>query len=351
MAPFLAAATPNDSIPIDTLLLDDGSMYMGQIRDSLFNGQGTCIYADGTVYQGEWKDGLWHGKGTLVYPDGDIYKGSFVNHVKQGRGVYVYGSGARYDGEWKNDMFNGKGTLRFEDGGIYDGAWKDDMKHGYGKLYSSTGFTSTGYFYFDEFLGMPFDTEIDQDSTLTDELKEWGFKHEYPHPHVYFSLGASYSATGMTTCSLLMDIKEKHFYWGLAVGINLEPPIKGVRTGMGWYMFENDIHMTGEYISSQYLMEGGLLFGKWSIGGSFGMGIVNVYMNCRANNPGTDAYGTYWRIKYGMPYNRNGSNGLELVYRGCMRYSIHLNKQPKALMYLGYGKADGLFVGVAGYLK
>ena len=175
----VTANNSNDSIPIDTLLLDDGSLYMGQLSDSLFNGHGLCIYGDGTVYEGDWKDGLWNGQGTLIYPDGDIYKGSFRNHAKEGNGTYIYNSGARYDGEWKDDRFNGKGKLLFEDGGVYDGEWKDDMKHGYGKLISpENGRSITGYFYYDEYLGMPFDTDIDADSTLTDELKEWGFKQE-----------------------------------------------------------------------------------------------------------------------------------------------------------------------------
>ena len=344
-----SAASSNDSIPIDTLLLDDGSMYMGQLKDSLFNGQGTCIYVDGTVYQGEWKDGLWDGKGTLVYPDGDIYKGSFRNHMKEGRGVYVYGSGARYDGEWKNDRFNGKGTLRFEDGGIYDGQWKDDMKHGYGKLYSSNGYSSTGYFYYDEFLGMPFDTEIDQDSTLTDDLKQWGFKHEPPHPHVYLSSGVSFGFTGMATFSILVDIMEKHFYWGLSAGMNIEPPTRGAHTGMGWYMFEDDIHFVGEYISSQYMVEGGLKLGKWALGGAFGLGINNVYMNCRANNTDKEQYIYYWSVDYGKPYSRNGTNGHQLVYRANLRYTINVKNTPKAHAYFGYGKADGMFMGIGVY--
>ena len=46
------AATPNDSITADTLLLDDGSLYIGQVRDSLLNGHGRCIFPDGTVYDG-----------------------------------------------------------------------------------------------------------------------------------------------------------------------------------------------------------------------------------------------------------------------------------------------------------
>ena len=343
------ARTANDSIPIDTLLLEDGSMYMGQIRDSLFNGQGTCIYVDGTVYQGEWKDGLWNGKGTLVYPDGDIYKGSFRNHIKEGKGVYVYNSGARYDGEWKNDRFNGKGTLRFEDGGIYDGEWKDDMKHGYGRLYSSTGYTSTGYFYYDEFLGLPFDTKIHQDTILTDELKAWGFENEPFSPHQLMSLGLSYGTTGMATVSGWVDVIEKHYFWGLSMGLNIEPPTKGVFTpSFGVNTYSNDIHFVGRYISSQYLIEAGYLFKKLSIGGSAGFGIECLYMNCKAN--GDPGHYDYYTVDYGEAYSRRYHENTKIMYRGYMRYSIHVKKQPKALLYLGYGKADGLFIGFGTYL-
>ncbi|MBR4792736.1 MAG: hypothetical protein IK038_03625 [Bacteroidaceae bacterium] len=334
----------NDSIPVDTVLLDDGTLYMGQIQDSLFNGYGRCIYADGTVYEGQWKDGLWDGQGIVVYPDGDIYKGAFRNHVKQGKGTYLYGTGARYDGEWKNDMFNGNGRLLFEDGGTYDGAWKDDMKHGYGKLTSPQGRSTTGFFYNDEYLGMPFDTEINQDSTMTDDLKEWGFRQEAPHIKHDISVGLSYGFSGMATCNLWLDASD-HLFWGMSIGYYMDPPTKGtVVGGIGWQSFSNDIHFTGHYISSQYLMDIGYKYKRFSIGGGVGLGIVSFYMNCRANgNP--DMYDNYL-ASYSQAYSRKGADGQSLVYRGYLRYTIPAKEKPKAHMYLGYGNADGMFLGV-----
>ena len=342
------AVNPNDSIPVDTVLLDDGSLYIGQIQDSLFNGHGRCVYADGTIYEGEWKDGLWNGQGYVVYPDGDIYRGTFRNHLKEGKGDYIYASGARYNGEWKKDMFNGVGKLVFEDGGIYEGAWKDDMKHGYGKLVSYDGETNTGYFYYDEFLGMPYDTDIDRDSTLTDELKSWGFKHE---EHISFSnleLGCSFGSKGMFTTSLLYNAND-HFYYGMSIGFNIEPPTKGVPAiGMTLVNYIKDIHFTGEYISSQYLLDAGYTFlGRYSVGGSIGMGVWTAYMNCRANSP-AELYDAYW-INYGDSYTRRSSNRIGVAYRGFLKFKFDKEK-PKALMYLGYGNADGLFLGVSFYL-
>lgn len=339
------AANPNDSIPFDTIQLDDGSLYIGQIQDSLFNGQGRCIYADGTIYEGTWKDGLWDGQGTVVYPDGDIYKGDFRNHLKAGNGTYYYGSGARYEGEWADDKFNGHGKLFFEDGGRYDGAWKDDMKHGYGRLVSYDGHATTGYFYYDEYLGMPLDTEIARDSTLTDELKSWGFTQEPPRGMSGLSLGVSYGTKSMATLTLWIN-QSDHFFYGASIGVNLDPPIRGKNVmGVGFKSFSNDIHLVGEYVASEYMVEAGFTFlKKFSMGGSIGVGNLTAYMNCKANgNP--DLYKSY-SLKYGDSYTRRGWEYLTTAYRAYMRYSFEKEKT-KALLYLGYGNADGMFFGVS----
>lgn len=347
----VTAINSNDSIPVDTVLLDDGSMYMGQIRDSLFNGHGTCIYTDGTVYQGEWKDGLWNGNGSVIYPDGDIYKGTFRNHIKEGKGTYTYHSGARYNGEWKNDKFNGKGKLYFADGGIYDGAWKDDMKHGYGTLITYDGKYITGYFYNDEYLGMPDNTEIDCDSTMTDDLKQWGFRQEDPQARLEVLLGASYGSKGMFTVSLLFNYTG-HAYYGTSIGFNIDPPTRGpVAGGVGFLTYTDDIHFRGNFISLQYLIDAGYSFGKkkFSIGGAFGVGIRSAYMNCKANGS-PDRYKVY-QLNYGDAYSRRSTEGLDPVGRGYLRYSFGNKEKPKAYVYLGYGNADGLFMGANWYLR
>lgn len=343
------AATPNDSIPVDTLFLDDGSLYVGQVRDSLLNGRGMCIFPDGTVYDGEWKDGLWNGQGVVVYPDGDIYKGEFINHIKEGKGTYIYNSGARYDGEWKADMFNGQGRLLFEDGGTYEGAWKDDMKHGYGRLVSPEGQATTGYFYYDEYLGRPFDTEISIDSTMTQELIDWGFRQEDPHVKTEVMWGVSYGSKGMITASLWHNTSTRFFY-GATLGINLDPPTRGVTTvEIGFKSFTNDIHFTGEYISSEYMFDAGYNFikSRLSAGVSLGFGVRTLYMNCKAN--GTPDFYDAYTVDYGNAYTRKSHENLKPVYRGYLKYSFSKEK-PKAHMYLGYGSADGLFMGVSWYV-
>jgi Uncharacterized protein conserved in bacteria len=342
------AGNPIDYISADTVLLEDGTLYMGQISDSLFNGTGRCIYADGTVYDGEWKDGLWDGQGTVIYPDGDIYQGEFRSNIREGKGTYTYHSGARYEGEWKNDRFNGQGLLIFSDGGRYNGAWKDDMKHGYGQLFSNDGESNVGFFYNDEFLGTPLDTEINKDSTLTEELESWGFKHEESRELANLEWGFSYSIKGMLTTSMWHNASDR-FLYGLTIGLNIDPPTRGIQVGgMSFVNFLKDIHLTGDYISSQFLFDAGYKFlDRYAVCGSLGMGIRTAYMNCKANSS-PEMYDAYW-IKYGDAYSRRGFDKLIVAYRAFFKYTIQKEK-PKALLYLGYGNADGLFLGVSYYL-
>jgi len=341
-----AQAMP-DSIRVDTILLADGSLYMGQIADSLFNGHGLLIYADGTVYEGDWKDGLWDGQGTLVYPDGDIYKGTFRAHVKEGKGTYIYNTGARYDGEWKNDMFNGNGKLLFEDGGVYDGAWKNDKKHGYGQLIPPKGASSTGYFYNDEYLGWPFDTKIKSDSILTDDLKEWGFEQEPIVMAAEMSLGLSYSDKKIATFSLWIEYSEIYFM-GASLGFNVDPPTQGKIGAFGWMSYPKDVHMEGEYTSSLYTLDLGLRLKRFSMAGAAGIGLNKIYKNCKAN--GNMKEYINHELDYGEAYHMTTPARGSFVYRAYMRYSIIKKNQPKAMVYLGYGNSEGLFLGAGVYL-
>ena len=332
----------SDSIPVDTILLDDGTLYTGQVVDSLFNGRGTCIYPDGTVYEGSWKDGMWDGQGTLRYPDGDIYTGHFKQHEKEGEGTYLYADGAKYEGEWSHDMFNGKGRLLFSDGGVYEGFWKDDKKHGFGQLTSYDRNKYSGYFYNDEYLGMPFDVEIDAEVPLTDELKEWGFKQEETYEIPQCSFALSYGSKGIATLSFWMDYSN-NFFWGLSLGKNLDPPTQGQETGMAWSSLPGDVHMEGLFISSIYSVDLGIRFNRITVAGGVGAGINNIYRNCRTNGE-PESY-KEWELKYGEPYYKKSMIGATMVYRAILRYSIYIKNRPKVSTHLGYGNSEGLFLG------
>jgi hypothetical protein len=41
-----------------TLNFQDGSSYVGQVKNGNYNGKGTMIFPDGATYVGQWKNGI-----------------------------------------------------------------------------------------------------------------------------------------------------------------------------------------------------------------------------------------------------------------------------------------------------
>jgi hypothetical protein len=60
-----------------TLNFEDGSVYTGQLKKGVPNGQGTLIYFDTSTYTGQFKDGLPHGTGRFEDVNGTVYDGQF----------------------------------------------------------------------------------------------------------------------------------------------------------------------------------------------------------------------------------------------------------------------------------
>jgi ribosomal protein L33 len=60
-----------------TLNFEDGSVYTGQLKKGVPNGQGTLIYSDTSTYTGQFKDGLPHGTGRFEDVDGTVFDGQF----------------------------------------------------------------------------------------------------------------------------------------------------------------------------------------------------------------------------------------------------------------------------------
>lgn len=335
----------------DTVRFDDGTFYTGQLCDSLFNGQGTCVYSDGTVYEGGWKDGCWEGSGTVRYPDGDVYIGQFHDNMKEGHGTYLYHDGARYDGEWKNDMFNGTGRLIFSDGGKYEGAWKDDLKHGFGTLTQAKdkGVWS-GYFYNDEYLGRPTDTYLKKDMPLTDELKEWGFKTDptelYDDSGI-LSFMISYGNTGMLGVSMLLDFSDR-IYGGITIGGNVNPPTWGKRFEYASWN-SNNVHQEGEYPFRMWNADLGFKIKSFAVGGSAGIGMTTKYQNCRVTEEteatrqcGLEIEDIYYRTRQG---------DYCFTWRAYARYTFIKKAVPLAYFCVGYGNFDGLYASLGVYVK
>ena len=105
----------------------NGTAYVGEFKNGLYNGKGTFTYSDGATYRGEFLNGKESGMGEFnCWEHGSNYKGEFRNGEKHGFGVYQYPDGVIYEGFWKLGKRHGEGTLKYVDGKIKNGNFEDD---------------------------------------------------------------------------------------------------------------------------------------------------------------------------------------------------------------------------------
>ena len=367
LSAFSHASAQNVPQVSDTIRFDDGSWYLGQIADSLFNGFGKMVYADSTVYEGEWKDGLWEGKGEIRYTDGDSYSGQFSRHEFNGYGTYRYSDGAVYEGYWKDGMFNGSGTMNYADGSIYAGEWSNDMKNGVGVLYESqTGLLLKGEFFNDLFNG-PFENEgsIGSGSSYTPVLQP---SVNMADPSLYFPpvrpdscwhyrddvlLCISYGTKQML--SLHTDIYlSKRFFTGFSIGFNTVGRRMGEasvtyddETGdkitlIGWDWYPDEIMTEDTFTLFRLSGECGVSWGWFSLGAALGVGMKNTVRNCRslAQN---DSY-----FEAGTLYYREKITGAKFMYD--IFTDFVLNRSMSAFNSIsartGYSNTDGAYLGI-----
>ncbi|XP_054607853.2 MORN repeat-containing protein 4 isoform X1 [Nothobranchius furzeri] len=83
----------------------------------LRHGLGQLTFSDGTCYLGQFENGLFNGCGVLIFPDFSRYEGEFVQGKFQGAGVFTRFDGMMFEGEFKGGSVEGHGLLTFVDGG------------------------------------------------------------------------------------------------------------------------------------------------------------------------------------------------------------------------------------------
>lgn len=76
---------------------------------------GRVIHSSGQMYVGEIRDGKWNGQGTYTWPNGDKYVGEYRDGTPNGQGTYSWRDGRKYVGEWKDGKMQGRGTLTYYD--------------------------------------------------------------------------------------------------------------------------------------------------------------------------------------------------------------------------------------------
>ena len=72
---------------------NNGSKYLGELKNGAMHGKGTLYRFDGGVITGEFKNGGVDGIATWTFPNGDVYEGQFINDYINGKGTYVYKNG------------------------------------------------------------------------------------------------------------------------------------------------------------------------------------------------------------------------------------------------------------------
>src|SRR5580704_2122848 len=68
---------------------------------------GTQDLKDGSKYVGEYRNGVFDGKGTLTWKDGDQYVGDFKAGVRSGNGSVTLAKLAKFNGRWVDGKYVG----------------------------------------------------------------------------------------------------------------------------------------------------------------------------------------------------------------------------------------------------
>ena len=317
-----SAFNAQDTTPAiqDTIRFDDGSWYLGQIADSLFNGYGKMVYSDGTVYEGNWKDGLWDGKGELSYADGDSYSGNFSKHRFSGYGTYLYANGDKYEGYWDNGMFNGPGTMEYADGSTYAGLWKDDMKEGLGVMYDArTRSLYKGYFVKDRFSHPVSDnSDPPENKPLNDpyprNISDGNFHYKW-----LTNISLTYGLGQMLSIHVHYHLSD-WFFAGGQLGLNASNygigqvsettnDDTGERvTLVEWDSYMDEVLTEKTYPFFKIAGELGISWRRLSMGASVGLGVENTVRNCRSQD-GNDSY-----YEPGTLYFRSKTTGARFAY-------------------------------------
>lgn len=101
--------------------------YVGDFVFGSPNGTGTMYYTGGGVYEGQWVDGQCHGFGTFTWTNGDCYEGEWVMGARTGYGCYRWSNGTVYEGDFVDGNRTGQGTLTYPSGFTQTGRWENNV--------------------------------------------------------------------------------------------------------------------------------------------------------------------------------------------------------------------------------
>lgn len=102
------------------------TVYSGEIRDSLYHGQGKAVYQNGDQYTGDWIQGSRHGGGEIVRAVGGTFRGQWEADVpwEGTMNEFVNANGDCYSGELRAGKYEGSGVLQYKYGSVFRGEFQ-----------------------------------------------------------------------------------------------------------------------------------------------------------------------------------------------------------------------------------
>lgn len=143
------AAILKSSYQVTGVIVSNGDVYYGDIRNRVPHGKGKCLYKNSETFEGEFVDGKKF-RGTYLYKNSDTYCGHYLNDYKHGYGTYTWANGDSYEGNYDKDKMSGYGVFisgnnykyswdqveatSFDQCDKYCGYWHDNKYSGFGVL-------------------------------------------------------------------------------------------------------------------------------------------------------------------------------------------------------------------------
>ena len=115
------------------IIFEDGTLYVGNVKNGIINGEGIMKWKNNVEYKGNFYEGTLCGKGEISNKN-EKYIGDFYKNFFNGKGIYYFNNGNIYNGNFEFGYFNGQGIYKKNNGVEYEGEWENNLLNGIGTI-------------------------------------------------------------------------------------------------------------------------------------------------------------------------------------------------------------------------